>query len=51
MKKKKKPRRPLLAEGAQGLKEIRDALKDPNGSWTGVPSDPLEMPEQDADDL
>lgn len=24
---------------------------DPQGSWTGVPDDPFEEPQQDADDL
>ena len=37
-------RRPTLANSGQ-------ALKDPNGSWTGVPDNPLDLPEQDADDL
>ena len=35
----------------QSDKEIWEALKDPNGSWTGVPDNPLDLPEQDADDL
>ncbi len=26
-------------------------ITDPNGSYTGVPVDPLEKPVQDADDL
>ena len=29
----------------------RPSHTDPNGSWTGVPADPLEVPVQDADDL
>ncbi len=51
MKKEKQPNRPLLAEGGQSEKEVWDALKDPNGSWTGVPDNPLDLPEQDVDDL
>lgn len=51
MKKEKQPKRPLLAEGGQSEKEVWDALKDPNGSWTGVPDNPLDLPEQDVDDL
>ena len=27
------------------------AATDPQGSWTGVPADPDEVPVQDADDL
>ncbi len=27
------------------------SITDPNGSYTGVPSDPKEKPVQDADDL
>lgn len=29
----------------------RPSHTDPNGSWTGVPEDPMEVPVQDADDL
>ena len=50
-KKAKKVKRPLLAEGGQSEKEVWDALKDPNGSWTGVPDNPLDLPGQDVDDL
>lgn len=50
-KKAKNVKRPLLAEGGQSEKEVWDALKDPNGSWTGVPDNPLDLPEQDVDDL
>lgn len=42
---------PTLAGGGQSAKEVREALKDPNGSWTGVPDNPLDLPEQDVDDL
>ena len=44
-------RRPTLANSGQSDKEIWEALKDPNGSWTGLPDNPLDLPEQDADDL
>ncbi|RKJ60057.1 hypothetical protein D7Y09_17885 [bacterium 1XD42-1] len=29
----------------------RPSHTDPNGSWTGVPENPMEVPVQDADDL
>ena len=31
--------------------EQRSSDFDPEGSWTGVPTDPTEKPIQDADDL
>ena len=55
MKEKKKNakqvKHPTLAGGGQSAKEVWEALKDPNGSWTGVPDNPLDLPEQDVDDL
>lgn len=30
---------------------VADPKTDPNGSWTGVPSNPYDKPIQDADDL
>lgn len=50
-KKKKKVKRPLLAEGNQTKEQIESSHYDPNGCWTGVPDNPLTIPEQDADDL
>ncbi len=47
----KQIKRPTLASGGQSPKEVWEALKDPNGSWTGVPDNPLDLPEQDVDDL
>lgn len=34
----------------QGV-DLMAPAADPLGSWTGVPADPYEVPEQDADDL
>lgn len=31
--------------------DMMSLAADPLGSWTGLPKDPLETPEQDADDL
>lgn len=33
------------------LVDFQAAKTDPQGSWTGVPADPYEVPVQDADDL
>ena len=33
------------------LANFHAAKTDPQGSWTGVPADPDEVPVQDADDL
>lgn len=51
MSKKRKKKRPLLAEGNQTTEQINNSHYDPNGCWTGVPDNPLTIPEQDADDL
>lgn len=41
-----------LADGNIPDKEMLKSLSDPNGSYTGVPSNPNAfMPEQDVDDL
>lgn len=40
-----------IAEGNQTVKQVNNSHFDPNGSWTGVPDNPLKTPEQDADDL
>ena len=47
MKKKEAPRVQERVQPAQ----LRSELTDPQGSYTGVPSDPWEVPVQDADDL
>ena len=45
----KQVKRPTLAGGGQSAKEVWEALKDPNGSWRGVPDTPLYLPELDVD--
>ena len=46
-------RRPEKApmEKAKQMSQFTAADTDPNGSWTGQPLDPYEVPVQDADDL
>ena len=36
---------------AMELTGWQSAKADPQGSWTGTPADPYEVPVQDADDL
>ena len=36
---------------AMAMTNCQSSKTDPQGSWTGVPSDPKEKPVQDADDL
>lgn len=36
-------------DAAEGI--ATPSFTDPQGSWTGVPLDPMEEPVQDADDL
>lgn len=38
-------------EKAKELSQFTAAKTDPQGSWTGRPVDPYEVPVQDADDL
>lgn len=38
-------------EKARELSQFTAAKTDPQGSWTGRPLDPQEVPVQDADDL
>lgn len=38
-------------EKAKELSQFTAAKTDPQGSWTGRPLDPHEVPVQDADDL
>lgn len=38
-------------EKAKELSHFTAAKTDPQGSWTGRPVDPYEVPVQDADDL
>lgn len=49
MEKRRKEDRPM--EKARELSQFTAAKTDPQGSWTGCPADPNEVPVQDADDL
>lgn len=49
--KDKKRRGPSSMEKAMELTVWQSAKSDPQGSWTGTPADPYEVPVQDADDL
>ena len=48
-KQRKNPDSPM--EKAMDLTILQSAKTDPQGSWTGTPADPYEVPVQDADDL
>lgn len=48
-KKPQKNRQPM--EKAMELTILQSAKTDPQGSWTGTPADPWDVPVQDADDL
>lgn len=48
-KKRKKSGDPM--EKAMEMTIVQSAKTDPQGSWTGTPADPYELPVQDADDL
>ncbi|MDE6880613.1 MAG: hypothetical protein K2P20_04565 [Oscillospiraceae bacterium] len=47
--KKRQPEDPMAK--AMDLTCWQSAKTDPQGSWTGTPADPDEVPVQDADDL
>ena len=53
MKKEKKPVSPRSKPMNKAMNITRDqySTSDPQGSWTGVPATPNELPIQDADDL
>lgn len=51
MKKKRERKRSDPMEKAREMSQFQAANMDPNGSWTGQPLDPGEVPVQDADDL
>lgn len=38
-------------KSAEKVIRMQDLKTDPNGSYTGIPEDPYEVPVQDADDL
>ena len=42
---------PNPEEKAKKLSHLGHPQTDPQGSWTGQPADPCEVPVQDADDL
>ncbi len=46
---KRKWRPPAVEARVQS--DFQSVRTDPQGSWTGVPNDPLDVPVQDADDL
>lgn len=48
-RKDKKTNAPM--EKAMDMSVWQSAKTDPQGSWTGTPADPYEVPVQDADDL
>ena len=48
---KKQDSAPIPKAAQQVLKAARPAKDDPEGSYTGMPASPGEMPQQDADDL
>lgn len=47
MKKRKKQQ----SDAVQEIVNTPPSFTDPQGSWTGLPADPYEVPVQDADDL
>ncbi len=40
-----------VAEKGKKIFSMQNCATDPNGSYTGVPENPCEVPVQDADDL
>lgn len=46
-----KKKKAEISDKVKPLLNMKDAKTDPNGSYTGVPSNPYDMPVQDADDL
>ncbi len=49
VEKRRKENKPM--EKAREMSQFTAAKTDPQGSWTGCPADPYEVPVQDADDL
>lgn len=49
MFRRKKEKSPM--EEAMAMTEYQESATDPQGSYTGTPADPDEVPVQDADDL
>ncbi|MCI8843577.1 MAG: hypothetical protein HFF08_05645 [Oscillospiraceae bacterium] len=48
-KRREKKKNPM--EAAMAMTEFQESATDPQGSYTGTPADPDEVPVQDADDL
>jgi hypothetical protein len=50
---KQKPKAPQPTKDAAKInyKDLQASRTDPQGSYTGCPADPYEVPVQDADDL
>ena len=48
---REKPKKADPMKKAMDLTVWQSAKTDPQGSWTGTPADPYEVPVQDADDL
>ena len=46
-----KKKKSEISDKVNQLFNMKDTQTDPNGSYTGVPSNPYDMPVQDADDL
>ena len=46
-----KKRMDLFASGEKAIDVDNKIITDPQGSYTGRPADPYEIPVQDADDL
>lgn len=51
MREKRAKKKDGPMEKAMDLTSWQSAKTDPQGSWTGTPADPYEVPVQDADDL
>lgn len=50
MKKREKTKK-QLKDAVDAIENTPPSATDPQGSWTGLPADPYEVPVQDADDL
>ena len=48
---KKKKKQSEISDKVKSIISMKDLSTDPNGSYTGVPINQYEIPEQDADDL
>ena len=48
---KQQAQTPMEDPAVQAIIHRRASKTDPNGSYTGLPENPQELPQQDADDL